>query len=127
MAAAAPQRISTTASTATKFGALTIAPGVPMDDPDRYDPGAPPVHYPDPDVVAVTPAFNKYIVGNSAIKRLWTGALWAEGPAWSAVGRFFLWSDIPNDIQLRWLEEAGFSSVDCFWMRAGHAVYGGYR
>lgn len=27
--------------------------------------------------------------------------------------------------QLRWLEAAGFSSVDCFWMRAGHAIYGG--
>jgi gluconolactonase len=98
-------------ATVTKVGALSIAPGVPMDDPDRYDPGAPPVHYPDPDVVAVTPAFNKYIVGNSAIKRLWTGALWAEGPAWSAVGRYFLWSDIPNDIQLRWLEEDGHVSV----------------
>lgn len=29
--------------------------------------------------------------------------------------------------QLRWLQEAGFSTVDCFWLRAGHAVYGGYR
>ncbi|MDP2674122.1 MAG: class I SAM-dependent methyltransferase [Dehalococcoidia bacterium] len=29
--------------------------------------------------------------------------------------------------QLKWLEEAGFSTVDCFWMRAGIAVYGGYR
>jgi tRNA (cmo5U34)-methyltransferase len=29
--------------------------------------------------------------------------------------------------QLRWLEQAGFSLVDCFWMRAGVAVYGGYR
>ena len=38
---------------------------------------------------------------------LWTGALWAEGPAWNGVGRFLLWSDIPNDIQLRWLEENG--------------------
>jgi SAM-dependent methyltransferase len=28
--------------------------------------------------------------------------------------------------QLRWLDEAGFAAVDCFWMRAGHAVYGGY-
>jgi hypothetical protein len=28
--------------------------------------------------------------------------------------------------QLRWLAEAGFTGVDCFWMSAGHAVYGGY-
>jgi tRNA (cmo5U34)-methyltransferase len=29
--------------------------------------------------------------------------------------------------QLRWLEEAGFAEVDCFFLRAGHAVYGGYK
>jgi tRNA (cmo5U34)-methyltransferase len=29
--------------------------------------------------------------------------------------------------QLRWLEAAGFQQVDCFWLRAGHAVYGGYK
>ena len=29
--------------------------------------------------------------------------------------------------QLRWLDEAGFAVVDCFWMQAGHAIYGGYR
>lgn len=29
--------------------------------------------------------------------------------------------------QLKWLEGAGFSTVDCFWMHAGHAIYGGYR
>jgi trans-aconitate methyltransferase len=29
--------------------------------------------------------------------------------------------------QLRWLNEAGFAVVDCFWMQAGHAIYGGYR
>jgi tRNA (cmo5U34)-methyltransferase len=29
--------------------------------------------------------------------------------------------------QLKWLEHAGFSLVDCFWMRAGHAIYGGYK
>ena len=29
--------------------------------------------------------------------------------------------------QLRWLHEAGFTPVDCFWMQAGHAVYGGFR
>lgn len=29
--------------------------------------------------------------------------------------------------QLKWLEEAGFTKTDCFWMRAGHAIYGGYK
>ena len=29
--------------------------------------------------------------------------------------------------QLLWLREAGFSVVDCFWMQAGHAIYGGYK
>jgi len=85
-----------------------LADGDPQGD--RYDPGAPPVHYPDPDVVAVTPAFNKYIVGNSAIRRLWTGGLWLEGPAWSGVGRYLLWSDIPNNVQLRMLEDDGHVS-----------------
>jgi len=81
-------------------------------DADRdYSDNGPPVHYPDPDVVAVTPAFGKYIQGNSAIKRLWTGGLWLEGPAWNAVGRYFLFSDIPNDLQKRWLEDDGHVST----------------
>ncbi len=29
--------------------------------------------------------------------------------------------------QLQWLQEIGFRQVDCFWLRAGHALYGGYR
>lgn len=29
--------------------------------------------------------------------------------------------------QLRWLTEVGFRTVDCYWMRAGHAIYGGYK
>jgi len=29
--------------------------------------------------------------------------------------------------QLRWLEQAGFARVDVFWMRAGHAIFGGER
>lgn len=29
--------------------------------------------------------------------------------------------------QLAWLAEAGFPIVDCFWMQAGHAIYGGYK
>jgi len=38
-------------------------------------------------------------------------------------------ADRPSPLfdQLLWLREAGFSAVDCFWMRAGHAIYGGYK
>ena len=43
--------------------------------------------------------------------RLWTGALWSEGPAWSAQGRYLVWSDIPNNRQLRWIEDDGHVSV----------------
>lgn len=29
--------------------------------------------------------------------------------------------------QLKWLEEAGFTAVDVYWLRAGHAIFGGYK
>jgi gluconolactonase len=64
-----------------------------------------PLQYPDPDIVALDPRFNRYMVRNTPIKRLYTGTLWAEGPAWNGVGRYLVWSDIPNDVQMRWLDE----------------------
>jgi tRNA (cmo5U34)-methyltransferase len=33
----------------------------------------------------------------------------------------------PLFAQLQWLREAGFAVVDCFWLQAGHAIYGGYK
>jgi gluconolactonase len=47
----------------------------------------------------------KYKIGNTTIMRLYTGTLWAEGPAWNAVGRYLVWSDIPRNEQLRYNEE----------------------
>jgi gluconolactonase len=70
-----------------------------------------PVRYPDPDIVVLDPRFAKYKIGNTPIQRLHTGTLWAEGTAWCGAGRFLVWSDIPNDRQLRWLEEDGHVSV----------------
>lgn len=34
-------------------------------------------------------------------------------------------SPLPD--QLVWLREAGFGVADCFWLQAGHAIYGGYK
>jgi gluconolactonase len=73
--------------------------------------GKQPIHYPDPDVLALDPRFAKYKIGNTTIQRLYTGTLWAEGPAWNGAGRFLVFSDIPNDRQLRWIEEDGHVSV----------------
>ena len=73
--------------------------------------GAPTTYFSDPDVLVVDPSFQPYVQPNSAIQRLWTGALWAEGPAWCAQGRYLLWSDIPNNRQMRWLQDDGHVSV----------------
>jgi len=73
--------------------------------------GQHPLQYPDPDVVALDNRFRQYMVGNTPIKRLHTGTLWAEGPAWNGVGRYLIWSDIPNNVQMRWIEEDGHVTV----------------
>ena len=70
-----------------------------------------PVVYPDPAVEIVDPSFAKYRVPNAAVERLYTGARWAEGPVWFGDGRYLLFSDIPNNRILRWLEDTGEISV----------------
>jgi gluconolactonase len=94
-------------------GARAQAPAGPMAPPSTvttpprdFGPGgAPTTYFTDPDVITVDPSFDGLVQPNSAITRLWTGALWSEGPAWSGQGRYLVWSDIPNNRQLRWLED----------------------
>jgi gluconolactonase len=73
--------------------------------------GRNPTRYPDPDIVSLDKRFDRYKLGNTPIQRLHTGTLWAEGPAWNGVGRYLVWSDIPNDRQMRWVEDDGHVSV----------------
>ena len=87
-------------------------PSTVTNPPRDFGPNAPPTTYfSDPDILAVDPQFNALIQPNTSIKRLWTGALWAEGPAWNGVGRYLIWSDIPSNVQLRWLEDDGHVTV----------------
>ncbi len=83
--------------------------------------GRNPTRFPDPDIIALDPRFKKYAIGNTPIQRLYHSPdmMWAEGPAWNAVGRYLLWSDIPNNRQLRWLEEDGH--VSTFRQPAGNS------
>ena len=67
--------------------------------------------YPDPAIEILHPSFAKYRQSNAAIERLYTGARWAEGPVWFGDGRYLLFSDIPNNRMLRWVEDTSEVSV----------------
>jgi gluconolactonase len=71
----------------------------------------PPARYPDSRVRVLDPRFERYRIINTPVERLHRGTLWAEGPAWNGVGRYLVWSDIPNDEQLRYLDEDGHVST----------------
>jgi gluconolactonase len=66
--------------------------------------------YPDPRVEALDKRFTAR-VGNAAIERIATGFRWAEGPVYFRDGGYLLWSDIPNNRIMRWLEDDGHVSV----------------
>ena len=42
-------------------------------------------------------------LGNAWVERLYSGTLWAEGPVYFADGDYLVWSDIPNNRMLRWV------------------------
>jgi gluconolactonase len=70
----------------------------------------PGTRYPDPRVKALDKRFTARI-GNAAIERIATGFRWAEGPVYFADGGYLLWSDIPNNRIMCWLESDGHVSV----------------
>ncbi|MDC3347934.1 SMP-30/gluconolactonase/LRE family protein [Paracoccaceae bacterium] len=75
----------------------------------NFGSNAEPVRYSDPDIIAHNPRF-KAKLGNTPIRRRYTGTLWAEGPAWNGVGRYLIWSDIPSNEQLCLIKEDGHVS-----------------
>ena len=91
----------------TTLGTLAVAPLLSRD----FGKNAAPVRYPEPDVIALEDAFKKIKIGNASIERLHTGMRWAEGPAWSGPGQYLMWSDIPNNVQMRYLADDGHVST----------------
>ena len=63
------------------------------------------------DIVVLDKRFNACFAGHVRVERLWTGARWSEGPAWFAAGRYLVWSDIPNNRMMRYVEPSGEVSV----------------
>ncbi len=56
-------------------------------------------------------AFRACLIGHARVERLWTGARWAEGPAWFGAGRYLVFSDIPNNRMMRFDDCDGSMSV----------------
>ena len=59
----------------------------------------------------IDPRFNALFNGNARLDLLYTGCKWAEGPAYFGGGRYLVWSDIPNNRQMRYDETDGSVSV----------------
>jgi gluconolactonase len=97
-----------TALTSTAFAQspdakLGTPPSVLTVPARQWGPGAAPEIYPDPDIIVVDPAFKSFMLGITAIHRVATGFLWAEGPAWSNEGQYFVFSDVQANTQYRFL------------------------
>ncbi len=96
------------AASRTAIGRAEI--GASHRDP-RWDTGAPPIRYPDPNIKVLDPRFARYVLPMAAIERIAGGCRFTEGPVWFGDGRYLLWSDIPNDCILKWEEETGAVSL----------------
>lgn len=51
--------------------------------------------------------FRPLLVANAQVETLHTGMRWAEGPVWFPDQQALIWSDIPNNRMLRWVEGQG--------------------
>jgi gluconolactonase len=74
--------------------------------------------YPDPHVESLKGPKVKFgasgfpaFAGTMAVERVATGFRWAEGPVYFPAGRYVLFSDIPNNRIMRYLEDDGHLSV----------------
>jgi gluconolactonase len=77
----------------------------------RWEPGAPPIRYPDADIVSLDPRFDRIALGHAGIEHIACDCRFTEGPVWFGDTRQLLFSDIPNNRIMRWDEETGTVSV----------------
>jgi gluconolactonase len=87
------------------------APASVVTEPPRDWARGHPSIYPDPDVIVVDPSFNAVRRAQGAIYRVWTGALWAEGPTWSSQGQYLVFSDVSGNTVYRYIWDDGRVTV----------------
>lgn len=100
-----------TISVISKSPNRALAQGAAGGPVTQYGPNAEPVYYPNTDVHVLDPERFTAKQGNAPIRRLWTGGNWVEGPAYSYQGKYLVWSDIPANVQHRYLVEDGHVST----------------
>ncbi len=111
MLAAAAATVPALAQAQSAKPLLGTPRSVITDPPRDFSPGAAPVFTPDPDVLRVDPSFGSLLIGQEAIRRLYTGLHLAEGPAWSNIGMYAIFSDVKNDTLYRYIWETGEVTV----------------
>jgi gluconolactonase len=79
--------------------------------PRDFGPNAPPPASPDPDIIRVDPSFGGLLIGQETIRRVATGFHFLEGPAWSSIGLYAIFSDVKNDTLYRYLWDTGQVSI----------------
>jgi gluconolactonase len=57
----------------------------------------------------IDPRFRQFIMGNAPLEKLASGMRWAEGPVWVGDAGCLLFSDIPNNRLMRWIDGIGLS------------------
>jgi len=59
------------------------------------------------DVKTYDARFKYLSLPNVRLERLCTGMLWTEGPVYFPLGDYVLWSDIPNNRMMQWIDGVG--------------------
>lgn len=61
------------------------------------------------DFSIIDPRFGSYVMGNAPVEKIATGFRWVEGPVWIGDAGCLLFSDIPNNRIMRWIDGIGVS------------------
>ncbi|MEM7022865.1 MAG: SMP-30/gluconolactonase/LRE family protein [Pseudomonadota bacterium] len=57
----------------------------------------------------IDPRFRSFVMGNAPVERIATGFRWVEGPVWFGDAGCLLFSDIPNNRIMRWIDGSGIT------------------
>jgi gluconolactonase len=60
-------------------------------------------------IVRLDPRFDKLMPKDAKVETIARGFIWTEGPVWVKDGGYLLFSDIPNNVVMKWQEGKGVS------------------